>query len=73
MLCRQIRKIEGTVLNKIVKDFIVVPVVVLIGVYIAGAFVEDFFNFGDATKYLFLGIGGIGFLIYYSRKKIGEL
>lgn len=57
----------------LVFDFIVKPAVVLLGIFLAGVFVETLFNFASATKYLFLGIGGIGFLIYYFRKKIGEL
>ena len=59
--------------QKLVFDFIVKPAIVLLGIFLAGVFVESIFDFPDATKYLFLGIGGIGFLIYYFRKKIGEL
>lgn len=60
-------------INKIVQDFIIVPVVVLIGIYIAGVLVQDFFNLPSAVKYLFHGVGGVGFLIIYFRNKIKEL
>jgi len=60
-------------LDKTVRDFIFIPIVVLLGIYLAGVFVEELFGFPDAIKYLFLGVGGIGFLIYYFRKKIREL
>lgn len=59
--------------QKLVFDFIVKPAIVLLGIFLAGVFVESLFNFPGATKYLFLGIGGIGFLVYYFRKKILEL
>jgi len=47
--------------------------VVLLGIFIAGVILETLFGFPGATKYIFLGVGGIGFLIYYFRKKISEL
>ena len=59
--------------QKLVFDFIVKPAIVLLGIFLAGVFVESLFNFPGATKYLFLGIGGIGFLVYYFRKQILEL
>lgn len=59
--------------QKLVFDFVVVPAIVLLGIFLAGVFVESLFNFPGATKYLFLGIGGIGFLVYYFRKKIAQL
>ena len=59
--------------QKLVLDSIVVPCVVLIGIFLAGVFVEELIGFPDATKYIFFGVGGIGFLVYYFRKKIGEL
>lgn len=59
--------------QKLVFDSVVVPAIVLLGIFLAGVFVEALFGFPDATKYLFLGIGGIGFLVYYFRKKIGQL
>ena len=59
--------------QKLVFDFFVKPAIVLLGIFLAGVFVETLFNSPDATKYLFLGIGGIGFLIYYFRKKIDQL
>ena len=60
-------------MDKTVRDFIVTPIVALIGIYVAGVFVKELFNLPDAIQYLFHGVGGIGFLIYYFRKKIGEL
>lgn len=60
-------------MNKLVGDFIVVPIVVLLGIYIAGVFVTELFNLPNAMQYLFHGVGGIGFLVLYFRKKIGEL
>ena len=60
-------------MDKTVRDFIVTPIVALIGIYVAGVFVKELFNLPNAIQYLFHGVGGIGFLIYYFRKKIGEL
>ena len=61
--------------QKLVFDFIVKvkSAIVLLGIFLAGVFVESLFNFLGATKYLFLGIGGIGFLVYYFRIKMLEL
>ena len=56
-------------MNKTVRDFIVTPIVALIGIYVAGVFVKELFNLPNAIQYLFHGVGGIGFLIYYFRKK----
>jgi len=67
------KTMKGVPLNKTVKDFIFIPVVVLIGIYIAGVLVQDLFDLPNAVKYLFHGVGGIGFLIIYFRKKISEL
>ena len=47
--------------QRLVLDFIVKPAIVLLGIFIAGVFVETLFNFPGATKYIFLGVGGIGF------------
>ncbi len=60
-------------MNKSVRDFIFIPIVVLLGIYIAGVFVKELFNLPNAVQYLFHGIGGIGFLVIYFRKKISEL
>ena len=60
-------------MDKTVRDFIVTPIVALISIYVAGVFVKELFNLPNAIQYLFHGVGGIGFLIYYFRKKIGEL
>jgi len=60
-------------MDKIVRDFIVIPIVVLIGIYVAGVFVKELFNLPNAIQYLFHGVGGIGFLVLYFRERIRKL
>lgn len=59
-------------MEEYVKKFIGIPVVFLIGVYVAGAMIEEFFGIPEAATYLFAAIGGIGFLAYYFRGKLFE-
>ena len=69
----------GTILgedrvDKAIKDFIVIPIVVLIGLYVTAAIIDSFLHLNNETfKLIFTGVGGVGFFIYYFKRKMSEL
>jgi hypothetical protein len=58
--------------DKAIEDLIVIPVVIMFGLYITGAVVDSMLQTNFTFKILFAGVGSIPFLIYYYRKKISE-
>lgn len=56
--------------QQIVFRFIVAPVIILLGVYVAGTFVESLFGVPKAATYIFAGVGGVGFVVVYFRNEI---
>jgi len=58
--------------DKAIEDLIVIPVVIVLGLFITGAVVDSMLQTTYTFKILFAGVGGIPFLIYYFRKKISE-
>ena len=59
--------------DKAVEDFIAIPVVALLGIYIAALLVDSMLHVNNQTFVLiFTGVGGVPFLIIYFKKKIAE-
>lgn len=59
--------------DKAIEDFIVIPFVVLIGIYITSVVIDSMLQLNNQTfKVIFTGVGGIPFVIYYFRRKISE-
>lgn len=51
--------------------FLVKPLIVLIGIYIVSSFIDTALKLNSETfRYVFTGIGGIPFIIYYYRKEL---
>jgi len=60
--------------DKAIKDFIVIPAVVLLGLYITASFVDAMLQLNNETfKIIFTGVGGVPSLIYYFKRKMSEL
>jgi len=58
---------------KAVQQFVVLPIILLLGIYLTGSFVEALFGISAAATRIFVGIGGIGFLVYYYRDWIVKI
>jgi len=60
--------------EKAIQDFIVIPVIVLIGLYVTASIIDSMLHLNNETfKIIFTGVGGIGFFIYYFKRKMSEL
>jgi len=59
-------------MDKNVRDLIFIPVVAVIGIYIVGVLIEELFGVPGAVKYLFWGVGGVGFFAVYFRNKLNR-
>jgi hypothetical protein len=60
--------------DKAIKDFIVIPAIVLIGLYVTASIIDSMLQLNSQTfKIIFTGVGGIPFFIYYFKKKMSEL
>lgn len=60
--------------DKAIKDFIVIPIIVLIGLYVTATIIDSMLQLNNQTfKIIFTGVGGIGFFIYYFKRKMSEL
>jgi len=59
--------------DKAVEDFIVIPAVVLIGLYVTAVIIDSMLQLNNQTfRIIFTGVGGIPFFIYYFRRKMSE-
>jgi|GEM_PF-4999518 len=54
--------------QKGVTRFIVIPALALLGIFLAGVFMETLFGVPEAGKKLFWAIGGIAFFAWYFRE-----
>jgi hypothetical protein len=64
----------GTKVDKAVQDFIVIPTVVLLGLYITASLIDAMLLLNSQTfRIIFTGVGGTSFFIYYFKKKMSEL
>lgn len=65
---------NGDRVNKAIEDFIVIPAIILIGLYVTAAIIDSFLHLNSETfRMVFAGIGGVGYFIFYFRKKLSEL
>jgi len=61
-------------IDKAITDFIVIPVIVLIGLYVTASIIDSFLHLNNETfKLIFTGVGSVGFFIVYFKKKMSEL
>jgi len=59
--------------NKAIWDFIVLPMIVLLGLYIVASLVDSMLQLNNQTfRALFTAVGGIPTLVYYYRTKLTE-
>ena len=60
--------------DKAVKDFIVIPAIVLIGLYVTASIIDSMLQLNNQTfRIIFTGVGGVPFFIYYFKRKMSEL
>ena len=62
-------------IDEAVKNFVVIPVIVLLGIYVAATFTSTLF-FGFSNQFVsgfFTAIGGVGYFVNYFRNKMSEL
>jgi hypothetical protein len=59
--------------NEALWDFLVFPLIVLIGIYVVAAVLDSILGLNNQSfVIIFTGIGGFGFIIYYFKTKIEE-
>ena len=59
--------------NDPIQRFIAIPIVIVIGIFVVGAIVEELFGIPAAPARIFAGVGGIGFLVYYYRNGLKQI
>lgn len=60
--------------DKAITDFIVIPVVVLIGLYVTASVIDSMLQLNNQTfRIIFTGVGGVPFFIYYFKRRMSEL
>jgi len=61
-------------ISKAITDFIVIPLIVLIGIYVTASVIDSMLQLNNETfRIIFTGVGGVGFFIYYFKRKLSEL
>jgi uncharacterized membrane protein len=61
-------------IDKAIADFIVIPAIVLIGIYVAASLVDAMLQLNNQTfRILFTAVGGVPALAYYFKRKMAEL
>ena len=58
-----------------IKTFIVLPIIVLLGIYITATFISTLF-LGSSNQFVsgfFAAVGGVAYFVNYFRKKMDEL
>lgn len=61
-------------IDKAIADFIVIPAIVLIGLYVTAAIIDSMLQLNNETfKILFTAVGGVPALAYYFKRKMSEL
>ena len=64
-----------TKVDRAIQDFIVLPVIVLVGIYVVAAVISTLF-LGFSNQFVdgfFAAVGGVGYFVHYFRTKMGEL
>lgn len=64
---------SGDPVEKAIQRFIVLPIILIFGIYLTGTFAEAFFGISAIATRIFFGIGGVGFLVYYYRDWIKRI
>ena len=60
-------------IDKAITDFIVIPAIILIGLYVTAAIIDSMLQLNNQTfRIIFTGIGGVPAFIYYFKKKMSE-
>lgn len=60
--------------DKAIEDFIVIPLIVVIGIYVVASVIGSILGLNNEfVKWFFAAVGGIGYFIYYFKKKMSEL
>jgi len=68
------RSKEQKRIDKAITDFIVLPVIILLGLYIVAAMIDSMMGTPNQTfRVIFAGVGGVAYFIYYFRKKMREV
>lgn len=63
----------GNRVDRAIEDLIVIPLVVLLGIYITAAFIDSMLQINNVMfRVIFSGVGGVPFIIYYFKRKISE-
>ena len=61
-------------MEKAVEEFIVLPLIALIGIFVASSLVDSMLQINNETfRLVFTGVGGVPFLVYYFKKKLAKL
>ena len=60
-------------LNRLIYLAVSGPLVVVVGMYVMGAFLDVFLNTGSLFVYIFEGVGGVPLITLYYRKIWDEL
>jgi len=57
-----------------IEDFVVIPLIILIGLYATASVIDAMLHLNNETfKIIFSGVGGVGYFIYYFKRKMSEL
>jgi hypothetical protein len=65
---------EQNRIDKAIADFIVIPAIVLIGLYVTATIIDALLQLNNQTfRIIFTGVGGVPFFIYYFRRKMSQL
>jgi len=60
--------------EKAIKDFIVIPLIIVIGLYVIASIIDSMLQLNNETfSIIFAGLGGVGVFIYYFKRKMSEL
>ena len=61
-------------IDKAIADFIVIPAIILVGLYVTAALIDSMLGTPNETfRVIFAGVGGVAYFVYYFRKKMSEL
>jgi ABC-type Fe3+-siderophore transport system permease subunit len=62
-----------TKIDRAIQDFIVLPVIVLVGIYVTASLIDSMLLINNETfRIIFTCIGGVPFFIYYFKRKLAQ-
>jgi hypothetical protein len=67
--------VSNTKVDNAIQDFIVIPLIVIIGIYVVASVLSSLF-FGSDNQFVngfFAAVGGVGYFVMYFRKKMAKL